>query len=167
MSADTVHVPYRFFRVETRNCLYCDQAESEADMVIAESNVALVCFDMTDLVLQGVALYDSINSLDNDWMTMVFEGCESYNAVLDRRIERLYRKWFDTSSLVLSLHSRIEKEYVDRGFDTDPVARLRSAVHEVKNSLADDADFFSHPRLEELRDAAIDAHQNGATEVIC
>jgi hypothetical protein len=164
MSTADLHVPYRFFRVETRNSLYSDQAESEAELVIVDSNIALVCFDMADLLMQGASLYDSINALDNDWRTMVFEGQEAYCDHFGKRITRLYRKWHDTSEGVLNLYSRVEREYAARGFETDSAKKLRSAVREVKGALTDDTEFFSHSSLVELRDAAIDAFRSGATE---
>lgn len=152
----------RFVRVEIRIGLYREQAESEAD-VIAESNATVACFEMADLVKEGVAIFESINSLDDDSRVLVYENHIQYSASFHKRLRRLYDKWHTITASVIGLYSQLEQAYVSRGFEADPVSRLQSAYREVSGLLTDDAKFFTGDVLVELRDAAIDAHRRGET----
>ncbi|HUY37097.1 MAG TPA: hypothetical protein VMV69_30560 [Pirellulales bacterium] len=151
----------RFFRVEARAEMYRGQTESEAG-VVAESSRVVVCFDFRDLVIQGNGLFDSINSLDDDWRLLVLSKALDFDPSFEGRIKRLYRSWLVTSRRVLEIFAELEDDYLARGFDIDPVRNLRSACGEAGGLLTSDSEFFNHG-LTDLRDEAIDSHERGET----
>ena len=152
----------RFNYVEARAGLYRTQLELDSDEALMQvSALAILCFDFADLVGQGNSLYDSINSLDNDWRNLVYTEVIPFAESFENRIKRLYEKWLDVSNRVIDLYAKIESEFVSRGFDTTPVHSLRKAVREVQGMLVHDSAFFCGAKLVELRDAAIDDVRNG------
>jgi hypothetical protein len=154
----------RFISVETRAEMYRRQFTAEIKDAAApptDASSAVLCFDLADSVSQGVDLFRSINQLDEDWRLMVFGEALPYDAAFENRIGKLYRFWLDTTQAVLAAYERLATTYAARGFDMRPVEALYSAVREVAGLLTDDARFFAHDQLVDLRDAAIDAHQAG------
>lgn len=152
----------RFNYVEARAGLYSTQCEIGADEdLMRDSAVAILCFDFADLVGQGNGLYESINSLDDDWRKLVYTEAIPYVESFENRIKRLYEKWLEVSRKVLGLYNRIESEFESRGFDTTPIHDLRKAVREVEGMVTDDSAFFHDAKLVELRDVAIDDFNNG------
>ena len=97
---------------------------------------------------------------------MVYEKHLAYSEAFEKRVGRLYRTWYETSMQVLSLFDSLANDYQTEGFDTQPIERLRSACREAAGILTDDESFFSHQKLVELRDAAIDDHRSGALYVV-
>lgn len=142
--------------------MYVAQVESEGRH-IAELKSAEACFELVDLMLQGLSLYESINSLDDDWHLLVHEKQMEYSETFSDRISRLYKDWFAMSGYVLEIYSQLETAYRDLGFDSKPVGRLQSAYRETKGMLTDDAEFFKGEKLVDLRDAAVDSNRRGDT----
>jgi len=153
----------RFIFIEARAGLYRQQIESESDCdLMQDHNMAMACFEMADVLLQGCGLYSSINSLDEDWRMLVFKKAIEYRPEFERRIGRLYKSWLDASVGLMRLYDeRIGMEYAQRGFDVERVAELRKSIREVQGALTDDAAFFRHEPLVQLRDEAIDACRGG------
>ena len=152
----------RVYFVETRASLY----RQEADSVINEHNDAMLSFGMADLIVQGHDLYESVNRLDNDWRMLVFKGAAPYSEEFDKRIQRLYRSWYDTTEGTLKLFEKIRDDYIGRGFDKPPVDRLAAALREIKGAITDDGAFFNHESLTQLRDSAIDSFRAGDAEMV-
>lgn len=152
----------RFIHVEIRNSLYRSQVDS-GEKVGPEVPPARACFDLADLIVQGLAVLESIHSLDHDWRLLVYEKRLLYSEGFERRIGRLYQMWHETSTDVLALYECVSNDYQKQGFETQPIERLRSACREIEGLLTDDEAFFKDQKLVELRDAAIDAHRNGKT----
>lgn len=152
----------RFIHVEIRNSLYRSQVES-GEKSGSDVPPARACFDLADLIVQGLAVLESIHSLDHDWRFLVYEKRLVYSEAFERRIGRLYQMWYETSADVIAVYDCISIDYQKQGFDTQPIERLRSACREVEGLLTDDEAFFKDQKLVELRDAAIDAHRNGKT----
>ena len=152
----------RFINVENRAVLYDAQLQRDADeTLMQDSGLAILCFDFADLVGQGNCLFESINSLDNDWRTLVYSEVIPFVEPFENRIKKLYEKWLGVSKGVVELYNRIESEFVSRGFDTNPIHELRKAIREVEGMLIDDSEFFSGAKLVDLRDAAIDDLHKG------
>ena len=154
----------RFIFVENRAGCYRTQYESESaegyDDLMHESAVAVLCFDFADLVVQGNNLYESINSLDNDWRKLVYANEIDYSVHFENRIKRLYTGWLDVSRKVIALYGRIESDFNSRGFDTDPIHQLRRSICEVEVMECDDSRFFVDANLMALRDAAIEDYRS-------
>ncbi len=155
----------RFIYVERRAGDYRIQYESGSDEVsenlMHDFAVAILCFDFADLVVQGNNLYESINSLDNDWRKLVYMEVIPFAENFENRIKKLYAGFLAVSKNVINLYGRIESQFVSRGFDTKPIHELRTAIREVEGVMIDDASFFTGTKLIDLRDAAIDDVQNG------
>jgi hypothetical protein len=157
----TVHTAEkRFICVEHRAGCYRTQFELGSDDVnenlTRDPAMAILCFDFADLVVQGNNLYESINSLDNDWRKLVYAEAIPFEESYENRLKRLYAGWLDVSKKVVELYNKIESEYASRGFDAAPIHELRRAIREVEGMQIDDSQFFAHPKLIALRDAAID-----------
>ena len=154
----------RFLFVENRAGDYRTQYESEAEdgsaALMQDSAMAVLCFDFADLVVQGNNLYESINSLDNDWRTLVYTEAIPYSDHFENRIKRLYERWLDVSKGVNAFYGRIETNFTSRGFDTKPIHELRKAIREVEAMPCDDSRFFADAKLVELRDAAINDYRS-------
>ncbi len=153
----------RFKSVKTRNGLY---RRCEHESVVENSNRAQLCFQFADLALQGVDLFDAINSLDEDWRMLVADPANQiqHDEAFDQKVTELYRSWLETSQKVLHTYTRLRNDYVERGFDQDRIRALESAVREVEGLLSSDSVFFTD--LWTLRDEAIDQHHNGSAEVV-
>jgi hypothetical protein len=149
----------RFKSVRTRNGLY---RRSEYEAVIDDSNRAQLCFQFADLVLQGVDLFDGINSLDEDWRMLISDPASEvqYSDAFEGQITELYRTWLETSHKVLGTYDRLKGDYIDQ----TRINRLQSGVREVEGILAGDAEFFTE--LWPIRDEAIDQYRNGETSEI-
>jgi hypothetical protein len=168
MCQATIQTPERRFNyVETRAGLYQSQVEGDCDeSLMHDSALAILCFDFADLVGQGNDLYDSINSLDDDWRKLVYADTIAFSESFENRIKRLYEKWLAVSLRVITLYGKVENEFVSRGFDTEPVHTLRKAVREVQGMTTDDSAFFCGAKLIDLRDAAIDDLRSGQVEFL-
>ena len=153
----------RFFFVENRAGCYRTQFESESargyDDLMHDSAAAVLCFDFADLVVQGNNLYESINSLDNDWRKLVYANEIEYSVHFENRIKRLYVGWLDVSLKVIALYGKIESDFNSRGFDTDPIHKLRQSICEIETMECDDSRFFVDAKLVDLRDAAIEDYR--------
>jgi hypothetical protein len=149
----------RFYSVEARNGFYRQQAEYER--VIADSKNATFCFDLADVILQGVGLFDGINSLDEDWRMMVYRKECPYSASLENRIHHLYVEWLETSEKVIKMYDQFAAEYAARRFDVARVSQIRKAIAEVRGILTADGHFFASEKMAALRDAAIAEHRSG------
>lgn len=160
----SVSAEARFIFVETRAAIYRQQAESGVGAIIVEqSQAAVTCFDLADLISQGVDLFESIGSLDEDWRLLVFENTLPYDKNFEQRVVNLYKLWLAVSEHVLSIYERLAAEYNGRGFDGARVQKLHSAVREAKGVLTDDAAFVADDALVNLRDEALDSHAKGQT----
>jgi hypothetical protein len=152
----------RFIYVEAREGSYRNQLELDSnEALMQDSTLAILCFDFADLVGQGNCLFESINSLDNDWRKLVYTEAIPYMPSFEARIKRLYVNWLNTSHRVVELYGKVESEFLSRGFDTEPIHLLRKAIREVEGMLTDDSVFFCSEKLVELRDAAIDDVRSG------
>jgi hypothetical protein len=145
----------RLFFVETRNGLYRQYVDMEADAVAVEPSAALLGFDCTDLAKTGVELYESINSLDEDWRELVYGKQVAYSPAIEKRLEKLYASWLETSERLLRIFAASHNQLQDSGVDLQEAARLENAVREVRGLLTPDREFFGSEKLAELRDAAI------------
>ena len=150
----------RFYYVETRAGVYRTQYESAfeepCDNLMEDSAAAILCFDFADLVVQGNNLYESINSLDNDSRTLVYREEIPFVESCEKCIRRLYALWLDVSRKVVIVYSKIESDFLRRGFDATPIHELRKAIREAEAMSKCDSDFFTHSKLVDLRDQAID-----------
>ncbi|HEX3657148.1 MAG TPA: hypothetical protein VHV55_15150 [Pirellulales bacterium] len=157
----------RLIFVETRAGLYRQQVESETESendgadAVQSSKPVIACFDLVDLIAQGANLFDSINRLDNDWRMLVYSKVVPYREAFERRIEKLYSNWLEASERVIVLYTKLEAEYKARGFDVDLAEKLLAAIREARGTLTPDDKFFSHQKLVDLRDAAIDESRSG------
>ena len=104
----------RFIYVENRAGDYRTQLEygleGPHDNLMQDSATAILCFDFADLVVQGNNLYESINSLDDDWRKLVYTEVIPYEESSENRIKRLYAGWLDVSKRVVELYNKIESE---------------------------------------------------------
>jgi hypothetical protein len=122
---------------------------------------AMLVFDVQDSLKMGLILLDRLNAYDENIRLLGYKGdysSDEFGKHIED-IDGLYRRWLQTSNSFRNiLDSCIEK-----GHSIDDADRFQAALDNVKDMLTPDDEFFSDPKLVELRDAAIDAHARGET----
>jgi len=137
--------------------------ELETDAWLRDHTAAVMCFDLEELLCDGISLYRSIHRLDEDWKGFVFDHPDMFDRDLDARVFSLFRKWLSSSKRTIVLFGKLKGEYEARDFDTSLVDQLQRCCREVEGIVTDSTIFFSPDRLAVLRDAAIVEHNAGGS----
>lgn len=120
---------------------------------------AMACFDIQELLAKGIRAFEAICSFDEWYREGVFSGKIKYEAEHEEFVKDLYRVWSEPCKEVLSKLEKVKRD----GFRPDHEEAFRACCLEVQGILTDDATFFAHNELVELRDAALDQHARGET----
>ena len=76
--------------VEKRVALYQEQQEAWK----ADHRMAMACFEVEELLVEGLQIYDSIHRFDANWKLEVFREICEYDPNVDEQIRGLFgRGW--------------------------------------------------------------------------
>jgi len=153
----------RFVYVEQRAVLYRTTVAKDAGALNDLRDMAMLCFDFADVVIQGCDIYRSVTQLDEDWRMLVLKKEIEFCPAFELRIENLYRDWLQTSLQAITIYEQFDGEYQRRGFDAAGVETLRRYCREAAGILTKDAEFFSHEKLFELGRSALEQHRRQET----
>jgi len=140
-------------------------SSSNADDWKLDHKLAMLCFDIQELMREGADIFDDLHSLENDWREDVCRGAIDYCEDFESRLTGLYERWFRASVAFLAVFDQSARsEYISRGFDAKPVQDLRGRVEKAKNFLTPDEKFFAHDATYDLAERAVQEHTEGRTE---
>ncbi len=121
---------------------------------------AMRCRALERRLAFGVFTFRQITQSDEDWRAEVLESRMPFSEQVETSIADAYRLWATACAPFLRAIDEAEAD----GYEVEGAEEFRSCCREVRGILANDKEFFSGPELIALRDDAIDAHRNGATE---
>jgi hypothetical protein len=112
----------------------------------------MASYSFEDLLAKGVSLFNLIVSAEERWRLEIHRGVIRYSDETYARHVELIRHWLATGERLLPNLKRFE----DAGFFVKHAKRFRRCIREAQGILTPDDQFFSHDRLVEERDRAID-----------
>ena len=124
-----------------------------------ESCAAMECHGLEYRISCGIAIFDLITRIDEDWRHRVCTGAAPYSADVQNRLRQAYELWLQPTAALLSDIERLQADH----FAVKSAEEFRQRVREALGIVANDAEFFDHAALVELRDDALDAHGRGET----
>lgn len=141
-----------------RSELQLYHAQSEAWKPAHRS--AMRCRALERRLALGLFTFRQITQADEDWRAEVLAGRLPFSEQVETAIADAYRVWATACAPFLQATQDSEVE----GYQVEGAHEFRECCQEVRGILTNDKDFFSSPELIALRDEAIDAHRNEATE---
>ncbi|MGD9648537.1 MAG: hypothetical protein AB7U73_22695 [Pirellulales bacterium] len=135
----------------------CTEAASDRSIVQPDREARVRW--LPTLLSAHVVAYDMLIQLDEQWRAAVAAKPKSYDAPMHQELEAMFAEW-------LAAAERLEKALLDleqQQSSVEHAAEFRRRLSEARDSATADTEFFSHSKLVELRDAALDEHARGET----
>jgi hypothetical protein len=134
--------------------IYCEESE----LWRKDHELAMLYFDFQDVIDEGIALFDSINKIDEDWRARVLKHELEYSNDTEQKIIGVFRLTSEAFAKIEQLLTFFEKQ-----FSVVNAAEFRSRWRELGGVLTPDNEFFVDAAFVALRDTAIDENTNGET----
>jgi hypothetical protein len=139
---------------------FVDHYIAELESWQVEHDDAMRSYALADRASFLVFLIGRIEKLDESIRESYLVKNGAYDDEAEKFESRLYTEWYWEAKRCLIDSEALEKQ----GGLVEGLAEFRQNVREVAGILTVDADFFAGSDLDNLRDAAVDAHRNGETE---
>lgn len=143
--------------VDRKVQIFKEEQESWKD----EHDTALACFELEQLIKDGIRLYEDICRLDEEWHLHVYGNPDSFVQSFSDRLRDLFSKWFGVTSGLLKIFQTAHANYAARGFDMDSFSKLCGSYKQCE------AIFNPAVRTvecAELATVALELHRAGETE---
>jgi hypothetical protein len=134
---------------------FSDKAESWK----VEHAEAMLCRDLEDALVLGIAVHFAISIVDTNWHDSVFSDKVEYDVSDEQAIAEYYREWLQDAEYFFG---RLEKTEA-AGYQVKLSEQFRRAYREVKGIQIPDSEFFVGDNLVELRDQTIETYLGGHT----
>jgi hypothetical protein len=112
----------------------------------------MASYSFENLLGKGASLFHAIVTSEERWRLEIYRGDIQYSDEAYAIFLGLVRHWLATGERLLESLKRFE----NAGFFVKHAKEFRRCVREAQGILTPDDKFFSHPRLIEERDRAID-----------
>ena len=134
--------------------------EDECDLWKSDRDLAMLSFDIQELIHDGIKLFRDICRLDENWRLAVLEKRIPYDLDFEQKLRSVVQTFHRTSSAInRELIPLAEKA----GHSLDRVNDFRGVCAAVKGMVTPDDEFFCDDALLRLQADAIDAHDDGRT----
>ena len=135
-----------------------DAYEDEFDLWKSDHELAMMSFDIQELIHDGITLFRDICRLDENWRLAVFEERIPYDLDFEEKLRSLVQRFHRTTSAInRDLIPSVKKT----GHSLDRVDEFRGVCAAVKGMVTPDDEFFCDDALLRLQTDAIDDHNNG------
>ena len=120
----------------------------QEERLLVEHRVAMQCFDLEELIQDGVTLFGDICRVDQNFHEVVLEHPDKYREEIALQILEAFAKWDQVVSRIVSFFASVQGDYCERGFDMKRFDALMRCHREciamlnpsnVETNLADDA----------------------------
>lgn len=135
--------------------------EEKSEFWKSHHDLAMRCFDFCDLLSAGIKHYQDVCRLDEEWRQVVLRKPELYEAGFDQGISGLFSA---LASVMFRVESSDAMKFFEAQFGVGEAEGYRKCCRELRDMLTSDEEFFDSPKLEQLRDEAIEANREGRCE---
>jgi hypothetical protein len=119
---------------------------------------AMACYGFEDVLAKGASLFSLIVGAEERWRIQVYRDETPYSDRKAAEFLDLIKAWLKPCDTLLGEPRHFE----DAGFSVKHSREFRRCVGEAKGIVTPDSEFFSHQRLVEERDRAIDETRESA-----
>jgi hypothetical protein len=132
--------------------------ENKVDLWKADHELAMVYFNICDLVREANDLFERLTKFDDDFRNGFYNDPGEYDDLIESQVDNLFRRWTDVVRAVVEKMLPWAEGRYDGVEGSD---KLRRYLTEAAGINSEPAEFFQADGLVKFRDDAIDEYLNG------